>query len=229
MILYQLYLQTVIVTMLDLEPERHRSVGSSSSSSPFLALGSGGRPIGSLLNPYDAVVGGSSQRQRCNSSSQASTTSTPSVRSDACCYTDELSSCRSTPSMGLISGPSSSSSSSTSDRRNSAPSLRSQQRESCLAYEEEEVCFIWYHRVDLEKEWVDVRRAFNAQFPTRQRSGFQGIQCRYYRYLYDTWKVPKIRQQKRLGRNVSGENAKKYGLRQWTKRSYPWMDGEGAS
>lgn len=78
-----------------------------------------------------------------------------------------------------------------------------------------------------------MRRAFNAQFPTRQRSGFQGIQCRYYRYLYDTWKVPKIRVQKRLGRSAGagaggarGENAKTYGLRQWTKREYPWMEEE---
>lgn len=86
-----------------------------------------------------------------------------------------------------------------------------------------------------------MRRAFNAQFPTRQRSGFQGIQCRYYRYLYDTWKVPKIRVQKRLGRSAGagvnagaggarGESAKMYGLRQWTKREYPWMvEGEAAS
>ena len=209
--------------MVHLEQEPHRSLAStntstSTSSSPFLALGSGGRPIGSLLNPYDAVLDART-RQRCNSSSQGSTASTPSLRSDAY-YTDELSSCRSTPSMSLASAG--------GDRRNSAPSLRSP-RESCLAYEEEEVCFIWYHRVDLEKEWVDVRRAFNAQFPTRQRSGFQGIQCRYYRYLYDTWKVPKIRQQKRMGRNGAGENAKKYGLRQWTKRSFPWMEGEVAS
>jgi len=164
--------------MVGPEQERPRSVGSSSNS-PFIALGSGGRPIGSLLNPYDAVVDDAA-RQRCTCSSHVtSAASTPSLRSSA-----------------------------------------------CLAYEEEEVCFIWYHRVDLQKEWVDVRRAFNAQFPTRQRSGFQGIQCRYYRYLYDTWKVPKIRLQKRLDRNVGGENTKKYGLRQWTKRLYPWMNGE---
>lgn len=191
--------------MFSLEHENHRSV----LGSPFIALGSGGRAVGSLLNPYDAVTTGI--RDRYNRSSQAST---PSIRSEACL--DDSSSCRSSPSMALKP-----------DRPSSALSSRSQ-RESCLAYEEEEVCFIWYHRVDLEKERMDVRRAFNAQFPTRQRSGFQGIQCRYYRYLYDTWKVPKIRQQKRLGRIVAGADTKKYGLRQWTKRSYPWMEVESS-
>lgn len=230
--------------MLGSDHDRPHSV-SSSGSSPFLALGSGGRPIGSLLNPYDAAVVDASARQRptCSSHHASSTTSTPSLHSSTCC-TDGTRSGRSTPSTGRrtsLSGRRTSLSgrrTSHSGRRHSFPgrrdSLRSQQqqqRESCLAYEEEEVCFIWYHRVDLQKEWADVRRAFNAQFPTRQRSGFQGIQCRYYRYLYHTWKVPKIRVQKRLGRNVgaAGENARKYGLRQWTKREYSWMmEGEGA-
>lgn len=225
--------------MLGPEHDRPYSV-SSSGSSPFLALGSGGRPIGSLLNPYDAAVVDASARQRptCSSQHASSTTSTPSLHSSTCC-TDGTRSGRSTPSTTTrrrtsLSGRRTSLSGrrhSFPGRRDSLRSQQSQQRESCLAYEEEEVCFIWYHRVDLQKEWADVRRAFNAQFPTRQRSGFQGIQCRYYRYLYDTWKVPKIRQQKRQGRNVGGggggENAQKYGLRQWTKREYSWMmEGE---
>ncbi len=89
------------------EYEPCRSVAG--TSSPFIALGSGGRAIGSLLNDYDTItVTGASTRERYLSSSEASTTSTtsttstPSLRSDACadaCADDLTSySCRSTPS-----------------------------------------------------------------------------------------------------------------------------------
>jgi len=180
------------------------SSSSSSSNSPFLALGSGGRPIGSLLNPYDAVI--NTTRQRCNSST--STASTPSLRSSAC-FTDDNHSCQSTPSIGP--GTSSLSLHST-DRRSLAPSLRSQ-------HKEEAVCFVWYHRIDLEKDWADVWRAFNAQFPTSQPRSFRAIQGRYYRYIYDKWKVPRLGMQKR---GSQSKNAK-YGLRPWTRKEYPWM------
>lgn len=221
------------------------------ASDTFTALGSGGRPIGSLLNPYDSYP--TSSRDRCGSSTSHSSKSTISSTAGSSNVDSPFSSCRSTPSITSSShfrlepsnqhylqhhhhhhhhhryhqqerppppGP--------PQRCGSDISIRSQtQRESCLAYEEEEVCFIWYQRVDLDKSWVEVRRAFNEQFPTRQRSGFQGIQCRYYRYIYDTWGVPKIRQQRRLGRNSvedEGKDAsKKYGLKVWTKKSFPWM------
>jgi len=71
--------------------------------------------------------------------------------------------------------------------------------------EEEEVCFIWYHRVDLEKEWVEILRTFIAHFPKQQPPSLPGIQTRYYRYIYDTWKVPKLREQERPGRNAAAE------------------------
>ncbi|MCJ1368443.1 hypothetical protein MMC16_007586, partial [Acarospora aff. strigata] len=127
--------------MLNPEQERHQK---------FITLRSGGRPIGSLLNPYNAIT----------------TSRTPSLRSDAYGSTDSLSSCESTPLIYLHSTPSSTTTSSSADQT----SARKRP-----AYKEEELCFIWYHRVDLKKAWVDVQCAFNAQFPTRQRSGVQGI------------------------------------------------------
>lgn len=36
-------------------------------------------------------------------------------------------------------------------------------------YSEEEVDFIWYHRIDLGYEWADVERAYQHQFPNRDR------------------------------------------------------------
>ncbi|KAL4806437.1 hypothetical protein BDV18DRAFT_160505 [Aspergillus unguis] len=64
-------------------------------------------------------------------------------------------------------------------------------------YEEEEMYFIWYHRVDLGQEWREVRESFNRQFPQRQRAGFQGIQCKFYRFIKDK-NVPTLREQRRM-------------------------------
>ncbi|KAJ6118300.1 hypothetical protein N7471_013767 [Penicillium samsonianum] len=50
-------------------------------------------------------------------------------------------------------------------------------------YEEEEMDFIWYHRVDLCQQWKKVHESFNYQFPTRQRLGFQGLQSKFYRFI----------------------------------------------
>jgi hypothetical protein len=50
-------------------------------------------------------------------------------------------------------------------------------------FEKEEMYFIWYHRVDLCQEWKEVRENFNRQFRNRQRHGFQGIQCKFYRSI----------------------------------------------
>ncbi|KAJ5874425.1 uncharacterized protein N7529_002855 [Penicillium soppii] len=103
-------------------------------------------------------------------------------------------------------------------------------------YEEEEMYFIWYHRVDLCQEWKEVREAFNRQFPDRQRRGFQGIQCKFYRFIKEK-KCPTLREQRRMrdgeflregataaltgAGDVSG--APKFGVREYTSVWYPWM------
>ncbi|KZZ91546.1 hypothetical protein AAP_03252 [Ascosphaera apis ARSEF 7405] len=94
-------------------------------------------------------------------------------------------------------------------------------------YDEEEMYFIWYHRVDLRQEWRDVRESFNAQFPNRPRNGFQGIQCKYYRFIKEK-KCPTLREQRRRrsesdGVREPGDNLPAYGVVRWTKIRYPWM------
>lgn len=101
-------------------------------------------------------------------------------------------------------------------------------------YEEEEMYFIWYHRVDLCQEWKEVREAFNRQFPSRQRRGFQGIQCKFYRFIKEK-KCPTLREQRRMrdgeflrdGASAAltgdGGGAPKFGVREYTNVWYPWM------
>lgn len=103
-------------------------------------------------------------------------------------------------------------------------------------YDEEEMYFIWYHRVDLGQEWKQVRESFNAQFPNRQRNGFQGIQCKYYRFIKEK-NCPTLREQRRrrsaaTGGNDGGSSAKSsnlgddqpaYGVVRWTGARFSWM------
>lgn len=117
-------------------------------------------------------------------------------------------------------------------------------------YEEEEMFFIWYHRVDLGQEWKEVRESFNRQFPNRQRSGFQGIQCKFYRFIREK-SCPTLREQRRLrdgeflGEGAGGGGAgasmtsssssssgssamqdspaPRFGVVEWTGVWYPWM------
>ncbi|EEQ83274.1 hypothetical protein RJZ56_004407 [Blastomyces dermatitidis] len=113
-------------------------------------------------------------------------------------------------------------------------------------YDEEEMYFIWYHRVDLRQEWKEVRESFNAQFPNRQRKGFQGIQCKYYRFIKEK-NCPTLREQRRRrsggngggsgengSENVSSgsdgnsrsdfnEDLPQYGVIKWTGVRFPWM------
>lgn len=95
---------------------------------------------------------------------------------------------------------------------------RRERREMRPTYQQEEEYFIWYHRVDLGMDWRDVRAAYNTQFPERQRRGFQGIQCKYYRCC-ETHGIPRVRE-----RNRAASPDKSYGVRTrlpglW----YPWM------
>ncbi|KAL2005543.1 hypothetical protein VTN00DRAFT_2754 [Thermoascus crustaceus] len=97
-------------------------------------------------------------------------------------------------------------------------------------YEEEEMYFIWYYRVDLNQEWKEVRESFNRQFPTRQRRGFQGIQCKFYRFIREK-ECPTLREQRRMrngefiARNGSkcSETLPRFGVVQWMGVWYPWM------
>ncbi|KAJ5929265.1 hypothetical protein N7454_007113 [Penicillium verhagenii] len=98
-------------------------------------------------------------------------------------------------------------------------------------YEEEEMYFIWYHRVDLCQEWKEVRESFNRQFPSRQRRGFQGIQCKFYRFIKEK-RCPTLREQRRmrdgefmrdgsaLGADPSGP---RFGVIEYANVWYPWM------
>jgi hypothetical protein len=101
-------------------------------------------------------------------------------------------------------------------------------------YEEEEMYFIWYHRVDLCQEWKEVRESFNRQFPSRQRRGFQGIQCKFYRFIKEK-KCPTLREQRRMrdgeflreGASMGAESgAPRFGVREWADVWYPWMREE---
>lgn len=98
-------------------------------------------------------------------------------------------------------------------------------------YEEEEMYFIWYHRVDLCQEWKEVRESFNRQFPSRQRRGFQGIQCKFYRFIKEK-KCPTLREQRRMrdgeflreGASLPQDSsAPKFGVIESANVWYPWM------
>ncbi|KAF9883205.1 hypothetical protein FE257_003862 [Aspergillus nanangensis] len=97
-------------------------------------------------------------------------------------------------------------------------------------YEEEEMYFIWYHRVDLCQEWKEVRESFNRQFPNRQRRGFQGIQCKFYRFIKEK-KCPTLREQRRMrdgeflreGSGLVDSAAPRFGVIEWAGQWYPWM------
>ena len=84
-------------------------------------------------------------------------------------------------------------------------------------YLEEEVYFIWYYRIDLGYDWQEISNAYNAQFPDRQRDGFGGMQCKYYRYCEGSG-IPKVRDRNRAAPQVS-----EYGMRARTNLTYSWM------
>ena len=96
-----------------------------------------------------------------------------------------------------------------------------ERREFRPTYHQEEEYFIWYHRVDLNMDWTEVKNAYNVQFPGRQRRGFQGIQCKYYRCA-EIHGVPPVRE-----RNKSEAAHQTYGVRKYAPNVwYPWMRPE---
>ncbi|KAI1829106.1 hypothetical protein CBS147337_10098 [Penicillium roqueforti] len=87
-------------------------------------------------------------------------------------------------------------------------------------YEEEEMYVIWYHRVDLCQEWKEVREIFNRHFPSWQRRGFQGIQCKFYRFIKEK-RCPTLREQQRMRdcellREGAESGAPHFGVIVWT-------------
>ncbi|EEH06758.1 conserved hypothetical protein [Histoplasma capsulatum G186AR] len=173
-------------------------------------------------------------------STQNPTSSHPSIESQAGVYSDSHQaphSVSANSSPGLYPRerfPSVSSGSSAIVERRRAPRPK---------YDEEEMYFIWYHRVDLHQEWKEVRESFNAQFPNRQRRGFQGIQCKYYRFIKEK-NCPTLREQRRRrsggntgengsenissgsdanSRNDFHEDLPQYGVIKWTEVRFPWM------
>jgi hypothetical protein len=93
-----------------------------------------------------------------------------------------------------------------------------ERREFRPTYTEAETHFIWYHRIDLNLDWAVVKNLFNKQFPGRQRRGFQGIQCKYYRCL-DNHGLPPVR-----ARNKMPNSTEQFGIRTWLPDvKYTWM------
>ncbi|KUL82149.1 hypothetical protein ZTR_10708 [Talaromyces verruculosus] len=104
-------------------------------------------------------------------------------------------------------------------------------------YTDEEMYFIWYHRVDLDKEWRDCTEDFNKQFPGQGHSerNRQGLQCKFYRFI-DAKKCPTLRGRQQLqgkefiGRGYSTRERllPKFGVVEWCHVWYPWMRAEHA-
>ncbi|KAI4146943.1 MAG: hypothetical protein L6R39_003280 [Caloplaca ligustica] len=97
-----------------------------------------------------------------------------------------------------------------------SPPRERQRRSFRPTYSEEEVDFLWYHRVDLAWEWNDILLAFNRQFPGNITREVSGIQCKYYRHLENRG-MPQVRQRDRAA------SVQAYGMRAHTGRWYPWM------
>jgi hypothetical protein len=86
-------------------------------------------------------------------------------------------------------------------------------------YSLEEDHFIWYQRIDLEKDWKEVSQAFNEYFQDRHRDGESGLQCRFYRIL-DSAGIPNIRS---LKSSNDKERIARFGLVEQTRYRYNWM------
>jgi hypothetical protein len=86
-------------------------------------------------------------------------------------------------------------------------------------YSVEEDHFIWYQRIDLEKDWKEVSQAFNEYFQDRHRDGESGLQCRFYRIL-DSAGIPNIRS---LKSSNDKERIDRFGLVEQTRYRYSWM------
>lgn len=86
-------------------------------------------------------------------------------------------------------------------------------------YSVEEDHFIWYQRIDLEKDWKEVSQTFNEYFQDRHRDGESGLQCRFYRIL-ESAGIPNIRS---LKSSNDKERIARFGLVEQTRYRYSWM------
>jgi hypothetical protein len=98
-------------------------------------------------------------------------------------------------------------------------SRSSQPRAPRPKYSLEEDHFIWYQRIDLEKDWKEVSHTFNEYFRDRHRDGESGLQCRFYRIL-DAAGIPNIRT---LKSSSDKERIAQFGLIKQTRYRYSWM------
>ncbi|KAL1977141.1 hypothetical protein VTN31DRAFT_3423 [Thermomyces dupontii] len=66
-------------------------------------------------------------------------------------------------------------------------------------YTKEEMCFVWYYRVDLGKTWKEVQRCFNRHFYHRGCPGrsIPSLQAKFYRFIKKK-KCPTVLEQRRL-------------------------------
>lgn len=103
--------------------------------------------------------------------------------------------------------------------RTSSVSKSTQPRAPRPKYSAEEDHFIWYQRIDLEKDWKEVSQAFNEYFRDRHRDGESGLQCRFYRIL-DAAGIPNIRS---LKNSNEKERIAQFGLVEQTRYRYSWM------
>lgn len=103
--------------------------------------------------------------------------------------------------------------------RTSSISRSTQPRAPRPKYSMEEDHFIWYQRIDLEKDWKEVSHAFNEHFRDRHRDGESGLQCRFYRIL-DAAGIPNIRS---LKNSNDKERIAQFGLVEQTQYRYAWM------
>lgn len=103
------------------------------------------------------------------------------------------------------------------DRSSRASSVQARARPFRPAYDEEESLFIWYHRYDLQMNWVNVEVAFNRMWPGDPRK-IGGLQCKLYRFL-ESKGLPRARKMKQ-----GPEKARLYGMAANTHRWFPWME-----
>ncbi|QKX61638.1 uncharacterized protein TRUGW13939_08790 [Talaromyces rugulosus] len=110
----------------------------------------------------------------------------------------------------------------------SAPSKsiarRGRRRPHRPEYSEEEMYFIWYHRVDLGMTWNECVCVFNGQFPSSKGRPVQGLQGVFYRFIKSKG-CPTVRQQHNnvVRRDRDGLPLPHIGVIEWCGISYPWM------
>jgi hypothetical protein len=109
---------------------------------------------------------------------------------------------------------------SSASSRTGSVSRSTQPRAPRPKYSVEEDHFIWYQRIDLDKDWKEVSHAFNEHFFDRHRDGESGLQCRFYRTLSAAG-IPNIRS---LKNSSDKERIAQYGLVKLTRHRYKWME-----